>query len=55
MVGYVECIDWVTTLTITPKPGAVGSSPSTPAILGHREKLDWIEVRGMVGSFFIIL
>ena len=36
MVDYVECIDWVTTLTITPKPGAVGSSPSTPANLGLR-------------------
>ena len=31
MVDYVECIDGVTTLTITPKPGAGGSSPSTPA------------------------
>ena len=36
MVGYVECIDWVTTLTITPKPGAGGSSPSTPANLRLR-------------------
>ena len=36
MVDYVECIDWVTTLTITPKPGAGGSSPSTPANLEHR-------------------
>jgi len=36
MVDYVECIDGVTTLTITPKPGAVGSSPSTPANLGLR-------------------
>jgi len=31
MVDYVECVEWVTTLTITPKPG--GSSPSTPANL----------------------
>ena len=36
MVDYVECIDWVTTLTITPKPGAGGSSPSTPANLRLR-------------------
>jgi len=36
MVDYVEWIDWVTTLTITPKPGAGGSSPSTPANLRHR-------------------
>ena len=36
MVDYVECIDEATTLTITPKPGAGGSSPSTPANLRHR-------------------
>ena len=36
MVDYVECIDWVTTLTITPKPGPVGSNPSTPANLELR-------------------
>ena len=40
MVDYVECIDGVTTLTITPKPGVVGSSPIAPAILGHREILE---------------
>ena len=33
MIDYIETIDGVTTLTITPKPGVVGSSPIAPAIL----------------------
>ena len=48
MVDYVECIDWVTTLTITPKPGAGGSSPSTPANLGHTVFLKKRKVKGAV-------
>ena len=52
MVDYVECVDWVTTLTLTPKPGAVGSSPSTPANLELRLYKGWKDFSKLVVIYF---
>ena len=53
MVDYVEWIDWVTTLSITPKPGAGDSSPSTPANLRLRLEGFQGSFKGFEGSFFL--
>jgi len=53
MVDYVECIDWVATLTITPKPGAGGSNPSTPANLELKVDKGFKGFSELVGNPFL--